>query len=183
MDEHDIEVPRGSVGEICVRPRDPWEIMVGYWRNPEATARAFRNLWYHSGDAGYMDEEGRLYFVDRVSDSLRRRGENISSMEVEDVVNQHPAVMECAVFPVWAEESEQEVMAAVVIQAGARLDPEEFTRFCNERMPYFMVPRYVDVVDEIPKTPTGKMEKYRLRERGVTGTTWDRVAAGIRLAR
>ena len=91
--------------------------------------------------------------------------------------------MECAVFPVWAEESEQEVMAAVVIQAGARLDPEEFTRFCNERMPYFMVPRYVDVVDEIPKTPTGKMEKYRLRERGVTGTTWDRVAAGIRLAR
>ena len=183
VDEHDIEVPLGTVGEICVRPRNPWEIMVGYWRNPEATARAFRNLWYHSGDAGYMDEEGRLYFVDRVSDSLRRRGENISSMEVEDVINQHPAVMECAVFPVWAKETEQEVMVSIVVQPGARLDPEEFTRYCNERMPYFMVPRYVDVSDEIPKTPTGKMEKYRLRERGVTSTTWDRVAAGVRLSR
>jgi len=183
VDENDIEVPRGTVGEICVRPREPWEVMLGYWRNPEATARAFRNLWYHSGDAGYMDEEGRLYFVDRVSDSLRRRGENISSMEVEDVINQHRSVMECAVFPVWAEESEQEVMVAIVVQPGARLDPVEFTTYCNERMPYFMVPRYVDVVDEIPKTPTGKMEKYRLRERGVTGTTWDRVAAGVRLAR
>ena len=183
VDEHDIEVPRGSVGEICVRPRNPWEIMIGYWRNPEATARAFRNLWYHSGDAGYMDEEGRLYFVDRVSDSLRRRGENISSMEVEDVINQYPAVMECAVFPVSAEETEQEVMVSIVTQAGVLFDPAEFTRFCNERMPYFMVPRYVDVVVELPKTPTGKMEKYRLRERGVSDTTWDRVAAGVRLAR
>ena len=183
VDENDIEAPRGAVGEICVRPRHPWEIMIGYWRNPEATAHAFRNLWYHSGDAGYMDEEGRLYFVDRVSDSLRRRGENISSMEVEDVVNQHPAVMECAVFPVWAEESEQEVMVSIVTHPGTRLDPVEFTRYCNERMPYFMVPRYVDVVDEIPKTPTGKMEKYRLRERGVSDATWDRVAAGVRLAR
>ncbi len=183
VDENDLEVPPGTVGEICVRPRNPWEIMIGYWRNPEATARAFRNLWYHSGDAGYRDEEGRLYFVDRVSDSLRRRGENISSMEVEDIVNQHPAVMECAVFPVWAQVSEQEVMVAIVTQAGARLDPAEFTRYCNERMPYFMVPRYVDVVDEIPKTPTGKMEKYRLRERGVSEGTWDRVAAGVRLVR
>ena len=183
VDENDLEVPCCTVGEICVRPRNPWEIMVGYWRSPEATARAFRNLWYHSGDAGYMDEQGRLYFVDRVSDSLRRRGENISSMEVEDVVNQHPAVMECAVFPVRAEETEQEVMVAIVTQPGVHFDPAEFTRYCNERMPYFMVPRYVDVVDEIPKTPTGKMEKYRLRERGVTATTWDRVAAGIRLAR
>lgn len=183
VDEHDIEAPRGTVGEICVRPRDPWEIMVGYWRNPEATARAFRNLWYHSGDAGYMDEEGRVYFVDRVGDSLRRRGENISSMEVEDVINQHPAVMECAVFPVWAEETEQEVMVAIVTQPGSGLDPVELMCYCNARMPYFMVPRYVDVVEQIPKTPTGKMEKYRLRERGVTRTTWDRVAAGIRLAR
>ena len=183
LDENDNEVPRGTVGEICVRPRDPWEIMLGYWRNPEATARAFRNLWYHSGDAGYVDEEGRMYFVDRVSDSLRRRGENISSMEVEDIINQHPAVMECAVFPVRAEESEQEVMVSITAQPGTRIDPVEFTRFCNERMPYFMVPRYVDVVDLIPKTPTGKMEKYVLRGRGVTATTWDRVAAGVTLER
>ena len=183
VDENDLETPRGVVGEICTRPREPWEIMLGYWRKPEATARAFRNLWYHTGDAGWMDEEGRLYFVDRMSDSLRRRGENISSMEVEDVINQHPAVMECAVFPVRAEESEQEVMVSIAPQPGARVDPRELTRFCNERMPYFMVPRYVDVVDALPKTPTGKMEKYRLRERGVTATTWDRVAAGVDLER
>ena len=182
LDENDIEVPHGTFGEICVRPKNPWEIMLGYWKNPEATARAFRNLWYHSGDAGYMDDEGRLYFVDRVTDSLRRRGENISSMEVEDVINQHPAVLECAVIPVWAE-SEQEVMVTVTAQPGTQIDPVEFTRFCNERMPYFMVPRYVDIAGEIPKTPTGKMEKYKLREMGITETTWDRVAAGVKLAR
>ena len=183
LDENDIEVPRGTIGEICVRPKHPWEIMVGYWRSPEATARAFRNLWYHSGDAGYMDEENRLYFVDRVTDSLRRRGENISSMEVEDVINQHPDVMECAVIPVWAKESEQEVIVILTAQPGAAIDPVEFTRFCNQRMPYFMVPRYVDVVEQIPKTPTGKMEKYKLRDQGVTETTWDRVAAGVKLDR
>ena len=183
LDESDIEVPLGTVGEICVRPRDPWEIMLGYWRQPEATARAFRNLWYHTGDAGYMDEQNRLYFVDRLTDSLRRRGENISSMEVEDAINQHPDVLECAVFPVWADESEQEVMVTITPQPGSEIDPVALTRFCNERMPYFMVSRYIDVVDQIPKTPTGKMQKYALRDHGVSETTWDRIAAGVKLER
>lgn len=182
VDEDDLPCPPGTVGEMCVRPRKPWHIMLGYWRRPEETAKAFRNLWYHTGDAGYVDEEGRIFFVNRMSDSLRRRGENISAVEVEDTVNQHPDVLESAVYPVWAE-SEQEVMVAVTPQPGRTIDPEELVRFCNARMPYFMVPRYVVQLDEIPKTPTGKMQKYVLRDAGVTEATWDRVAAGIRLER
>ena len=183
LDDNDNECETGVVGQICVRPHSPWEIMIGYWNQPEATTRAFRNLWYHSGDAGFIDDEGRLYFVDRVSDSMRRRGENISSMEVEDIVNQHDDVLECAVFPVWADESEQEVMVTITPRPSAMLDPEAVTRFCNERMPYFMVPRYIDVVDAIPKTPTGKIQKFTLREQGITNGTWDRVAAGVKLER
>ena len=183
LDENDVECAPGVVGEICVRPRHTWEIMLGYWNQPEATTKAFRNLWYHSGDAGFIDEQRRLYFVDRVTDSMRRRGENISSMEVEDIVNQYPDVLECAVFPVWADESEQEVMVTITPQPDNTIDQEAFIRFCNERMPYFMVPRYIDVVEAIPKTPTGKIQKYTLRERGITDSTWDRVVAGIRLER
>ena len=181
MDEHDRELPVGEMGEFCVRPENPWEITLGYWGRPEATAKAFRNLWFHTGDAGYRDAEGRLYFVDRLTDSMRRRGENISSIEVEDEVNQHPAVLECAVFPVWDEHTEQEVMTALVTKPGETLDPEEFIRFLNKRMPYFMIPRYVDVLEELPKTPTGKIQKYPLREKGISPTTWDRVAAGLKL--
>ena len=183
LNPNDIECAPGVVGEICVRPHDPWEIMMGYWNQPESTTKAFRNLWYHTGDAGFMDEQNRLYFVDRVTDSMRRRGENISSMEVEDIVNQHADVLECAVFPVWADESEQEVMVTITPQPGVEIVHEAIIRFCNERMPYFMVPRYIDVEQAIQKTPTGKIQKYTLRERGVTETTWDRVAAGIKLER
>ena len=183
LDENDVECAPGVVGEICVRSHNSWEIMMGYWNQPEATTKAFRNLWYHSGDAGFIDEQGRLYFVDRVTDSMRRRGENISSMEVEDIVNQHAGVLECAVFPVWADESEQEVMVTITPQPGTELDHEDIIRFCNQRMPYFMVPRYIDVVAAIPKTPTGKIQKYALRETGITATTWDRVAAGVKLER
>ena len=183
VDEEDLACPPGTVGEICVRPHNPWEIMLGYWRRPEETAKAFRNLWFHTGDAGYIDDQKRLYFVNRLTDSLRRRGENISAMEVEGTINQHPDVLECAVFPVWAEESEQEVMVAITPQPGRTVDPVDLTRFCNQRMPYFMVPRYIDQVADLPKTPTGKMQKYILRERGVSATTWDRVEAGVKLER
>ena len=183
LDPNDKERAHGEVGEICVRPRNPWEISQGYWNQPEASVAAFRNLWFHSGDFGYVDAESRLYFVDRATDSMRRRGENISSMEVEGIVNQHSSVLESAAFPVWADESEQEVMITVTLIPGCSLEPESLIYFLNERMPYFMVPRYVDLVDEIIKTPTGKMRKNKLRERGLTATTWDRVAAGIKLTR
>jgi len=183
LDENDVPCAPGVVGEICCRPNNPWEVMLGYWNKPGATVKAFRNLWFHTGDAGYVDEQGRLYFVDRVTDSLRRRGENISSMEVEDIVNQHEQVLECAVFPVWADESEQEVMVALTCQRGSTVEPAELIAFCNQRMPYFMVPRYIDIVEEIPKTPTGKIQKFPLRERGITASTWDRVAEGVKLKR
>lgn len=120
---------------------------------------------------------------DRAADSMRRRGENISSMEVEGIVNQHPSVLESAAFPVWADKSEQEVMIAVTLIPGCSLEPDSLIYFLNECMPYFVVPRYVDLVVEIIKTPTGKMRKNKLRERGLTTTTWDRVAAGINLTR
>ena len=183
LDENDRPCPARTIGEICVRPRNPWEITLGYWRQPEQTVQAFRNLWLHTGDAGYVDEHDRLYFVDRLSDSMRRRGENISSIEVEGIVNQHPDVLESAAFPVWADESEQEVMVTLTPQPGADIDPAALTHYLNERMPYFMVPRFIDVTTEIPKTPTGKMRKHVLRERGVTASTWDRVAAGVKLSR
>ena len=179
LDEHDRERPVGELGEICVRTENPWELMLGYWQRPEATAKAFRNLWYHTGDAGYIDAEGRVYFVDRLSDSMRRRGENISSMEVEDEINSHPQVLECAAYPVAADEGEQEVMAAITPKPGERIDPAELIHYLNRRMPYFMVPRYLDFAEELPKTPTDKIRKAPLREKGVTESTWDRVAAGI----
>ena len=183
LDENDQVCTTGIVGEICTRPRAPWEIMLNYWRQPEYTAKVFRNLWYHTGDAGYQDEEGRLYFVDRLTDSMRRRGENISSMEVEDEVNQHPDVLECAVFPVSAEHSEQEVMVVITPQPDVTIEPEKLIRFLDQRMAYFMIPRYIEFTAAIPKTPTGKMEKYKLRAKGITPSTWDRVAAGIKLSR
>ena len=183
LDENDQVCTTGIVGEICTRPRAPWEIMLNYWRQPEYTAKVFRNLWYHTGDAGYQDDEGRLFFVDRLTDSMRRRGENISSMEVEDEVNQHPDVLECAVFPVLAEHSEQEVMVVITPQPDVTIEPEKLIRFLDQRMAYFMIPRYIEFTAAIPKTPTGKMEKYKLRAKGITPSTWDRVAAGIKLSR
>ena len=183
LDENAQVCTTGTVGEICTRPRAPWEIMLNYWRQPEYTAKVFRNLWYHTGDAGYQDDEGRLFFVDRLTDSMRRRGENISSMEVEDEVNQHPDVLECAVFPVLAEHSEQEVMVVITPQPDVTIEPEKLIRFLDQRMAYFMIPRYIEFTAAIPKTPTGKMEKYKLRAKGITPSTWDRVAAGIKLSR
>ncbi len=183
VDDQDIECGFGEMGEICTRPKEPWSILKEYWRQPEYTAEAFRNLWYHTGDAGYKDEQDRFYFVDRLTDSMRRRGENISSMEVQDEINLHPDVFESAVFPVWDEHSEQEVMAVITPQPDKTIDPKLLIEFLDKSMPYFMIPRYLEFSDEIPKTPTGKMEKYKLREGGVTSATWDRVEAGVKLSK
>jgi crotonobetaine/carnitine-CoA ligase len=183
VDADDRELPPEAVGEIVVRAREPWTLMSGYWQRPEATAEAWRNLWLHSGDAGKLDAAGNLYFVDRLKDAIRRRGENISSLEVENEINAHPGVLESAVFPVESEHSEQEVMAALVLQPGAVLTPEELIRFLEPRMAYFMVPRYLDFVEALPKTPTGKVQKYALRQGGRGAHTWDREAAGLKLER
>lgn len=183
VDALDNDVPDGVPGEALVRARVPWIMTNGYWNHPEWTAKAWRNLWHHTGDMLMRDADGNLYFVDRVKDAIRRRGENISSMEVENEINGYPAVLECAVIPVPSAETEEEVMAVIVAKADETIDPEALVRFLEPRMAYFMIPRYVDFVGALPKTPTGKIQKFALRERGVTASTWDRVTAGIELKR
>lgn len=180
VDEDDEEVPVGTVGELVVRPKEPWLVMAGYWRRPEMTEYAWRNLWLHSGDAMYRDEDGWYYFADRVTDCIRRRGENISSMEVENQLNAHNAVLECAVFGVPSEHTEEDVMATLVLKDGVAFDPAELITFLEPRMARFMVPRYVDTTDALDKTPTGKIQKAELRKRGLTPTTWDRDAGKAR---
>ncbi len=178
-DEQDRALPSPQAGEIVARPAEPLAIAAGYWRDPRGTIEAFRNLWFHTGDRGYFDERGYLVYLDRVKDSLRRRGENISSFEVERAVQRHPDVLECAAYAIPAELTEDEVMVAVTPRAGAVLDPAEIVGFCVREMPRFMVPRYVRVMEGLPKTPSQRIEKYRLRVEGVTTDTFDREAAGI----
>jgi carnitine-CoA ligase len=183
VDENDIEVSDGMVGELILRPDLPWAINHGYYKNPEATARAWRNGWFHTGDAFRRDDEGNYYFVDRLKDAIRRRGENISSFEVEVAVNDHPAVLECAAIPVASEHGEDEVMVVLATKPGQTIDPAELIAFLAPRMAHFMVPRYIRVIDALPKTPTTKVQKAGLREAGVTSDTWDREAHGIKLKR
>jgi crotonobetaine/carnitine-CoA ligase len=174
VDEHDEPVPPGVVGELVIRADEPWVFMAGYWRNPAATAEAWRNQWMHTGDAFVYDESGRYYFVDRKKDAIRRRGENISSLEIEAEINSHPDVLESAAVGVPSEWGEEEVKVVVVPKAGRRIDPDELHRHATSRLPRFMVPRYIEVVDALPRTPTEKIRKVELRRAGVTPTTWDR---------
>ena len=155
----------------------------GYHKNPEATARAWRNGWFHTGDAFRADAEGNYFFVDRMKDAIRRRGENISSFELETEVCAHPAVKEAAAVAVASEHAEDEVLIAVSLADGASLDPAELIHFLVPRMAHFMVPRYVRIVPELPKTPTQKVQKHLLRSDGITADTWDREKAGIRIRR
>lgn len=179
VDENDIELPDGQVGEFIIRTELPWMLNSGYYNNPEATAKAWRNGWFHTGDALWRDPQGNYFFADRIKDAIRRRGENISSFEVEKEVLAHPAIRDTAVIPVRAELPEDEVMAVVTLVEGAHLDPVELIGFLQERLAHFMVPRFVRIVDKLPSTPTNKVEKYVLRGEGITPDTWDRDAAGI----
>jgi carnitine-CoA ligase len=183
VDENDCEVAPGTVGELIVRTDAPWAMNHGYFRNAEATARAWRNGWFHTGDAFRTDADGHYFFVDRIKDAIRRRGENISSFEVETEVCTHPAIKEAAAVAVPSEHAEDEVLVAVSLVEGATLDPAELIRFLLPRMAHFMVPRYVRVVAELPKTPTQKVQKHLIRSEGVTADTWDRAAAGIEVKR
>lgn len=183
VDQHDMEVPHGEVGELILRTSRPWEITQGYYRNPEATAKAWRNGWFHTGDAFRRDAEGNFFFVDRMKDAIRRRGENISSFEVESEAGAHPAVREVVAIPVPSEHGEDEVMLVLVPAADRPFDPLELLRFMEPRMAAYMLPRYIRVVGELPKTPTAKIEKHRLRAEGVTADTWDREAHGVTVRR
>lgn len=182
VDEFDRELPPGTVGELVVRCDSPWRLNSGYFRDPEATANAWRNGWFHTGDAMRRDEEGNYFFVDRLKDAIRRRGENISSYEVEVEILAHPSVRECAVVAVPAA-SEDDVLAVVSPVPGCSIDPAELLEFLRPRLAHFMLPRYVRTLKELPHTPTQKIEKYRLRQEGVTADTWDRDRSGIRVRR
>jgi carnitine-CoA ligase len=183
VDSAGRDVPTGQIGELWVRPRVPHTVMRGYHRFPEKTAEAMKDGWVHTGDAFRTDAEGHFYFADRIKDALRRRGENISSFELEAVINEYPDVFENAVVAVPSEISEDDIKAIVVPREGVTIDPVELTRFLIDKLPYFMVPRYIEFADELPKTPTQKVIKHVLREQGLTGKVWDREAAGMVLRR
>lgn len=182
-DEDDNEVPDGTPGELLLRSDEPFAMASGYFGLADKTVEAWRNLWLHSGDRVVRDAEGYYRFIDRMKDSIRRRGENISSFEVERVLMAHPAVEVAAVFPVASDLAEDEVMTAIVVKQGAALDGAELVRFCEGRLSYFAIPRFVDFVTELPRTESGKVQKFKLREQGRSVGTWDREAAGIKVKR
>ena len=179
VDHADNDVADGEAGELIVRADEPFSLANGYFAMPEKTVEAWRNLWLHTGDRVIREPDGYYRFVDRMKDAIRRRGENISSYEVEQVLLSHPSVALVAVFPVSSELAEDEVMAAVVLREGARPSEEELVRFCENRMPYFAVPRFVELMATLPRTENGKVQKFKLRERGRTAATWDRDAGGV----
>ncbi len=183
VDEDDRPCEPGVLGEIVVRPRRPYVTFLEYWGKPRETVQAWRNLWFHSGDAGVMDAQGRLFFVDRIKDVIRHRGNNVSSAEVESVLLQLPAVQEAAVVAADSElgEFEQEVRAVIVLAAGQDWNPRAIVEHCATRLPYYAVPRFLDRVEALPKTPTAKVRKGELRASGLLPDTWDRVAAGVTL--
>jgi crotonobetaine/carnitine-CoA ligase len=178
LDGDDVEAPTGQVGEIACRPLGPHVMSEGYLGQPAVSLARSRNLWFHTGDLGRMDDDGNLYYVDRSKDAMRRRGENVSSFEVEQSVLTHPAVAEAAAIGVPSELGEDDVLVCVVLADPAAFEVREFMDHCSARMPYFAVPRYVDVLDALPKNALGRVTKDDLRARGVASSAWDRDAAG-----
>jgi carnitine-CoA ligase len=183
VDENDCSVGDGEVGQLILRTEAPWAMNHGYNNNPQATADAWRNGWFHTGDAFIRDADGDYRFVDRLKDAIRRRGENISSYEIEVELLSHPSVREAAAIPVPSEFSEDEVLVVLAPASGASIDPEEIIQHLLPRMARHMLPRFIRVIDELPKTPTAKVEKHVLRAEGLTADTWDRERAGIAIRR
>jgi crotonobetaine/carnitine-CoA ligase len=179
FDDDDHELPRGTEGEIVIRPLRPHTMFEGYWGRPEATVEASRNWWYHTGDVGRIDEEGYLFFVDRKADYLRRRGENISSFEVERVLMSHGALADVAVHAVPSPLTEDDLKVTATVKEGAAVSEEELFGWCVDQLPYFALPRYIEFRAELPRSPVGRVLKRDLRAEGVTESTWDAEAAGI----
>jgi crotonobetaine/carnitine-CoA ligase len=179
VDDEDHDVPVGTVGEVVIRPRVPNRMFGGYWNNPAATVASFRNLWHHTGDNGRFDEDGLLYFVDRKKDALRRRGENVSSIELEQAIMKHPAIARAAVHAVPSELTEDDIKVCVLLVSGAVLPIEDLFDFFKKELPYYAVPRYVEYLEELPMSATLRVQKHRLRERGITPETCDLVALGL----
>jgi carnitine-CoA ligase len=179
FDDDDNEQPPGTEGEIVVRPKRPHVMFEGYWGRPEATVGTSRNWWYHTGDVGRIDDDGFLSFVDRKADYLRRRGENISSFEVERILIGHGSLADVAVHAVPSQLTEDDLKLTATVKEGASLTEEELFRWCIDQLPYFALPRYIEFRAELPRSPVGRVLKRELRSEGVTASTWDAEAAGI----
>jgi len=183
VDDDDNPVGEGEVGELLLRPTQPFSFALGYFNAADKTVEAWRNLWFHTGDLVARNGDGHYRFVDRKKEIIRRRGENISSWEVERVLMDHPAIAACAVYAVPAELGEDEVATAIQLKEGCSLDPVTVLRHCEESLAYFAVPRYVCFRSDLPLTDNGKIRKAVLREAGITADMWDREAAGYQLRR
>ncbi|MFQ0812603.1 ATP-dependent acyl-CoA ligase [Brucella anthropi] len=183
VDPDDMPLGDGEAGELLLRPIEPFSFATGYFHMPEKTVEAWQNLWFHTGDRVVREADGHYRFIDRVKDAIRRRGENVSSWEVEQVLMAHPSVAACAVYAVPSEMGEDEVAAAIEAKPGMTLDTIELTQFCETRLAYFAVPRYLRFLDRLPLTENGKIKKVTLREEAITGDMWDREASGYRLKR
>jgi len=183
VDDNGLEVGPGVPGELLIRNREPFSMLLEYYKMPEKTVEAWRDLWFNTGDYLMKDEGGYFHFVDRKKDALRRRGENISSQEVEKVFTSHPKVLESAAVGVKSAMAEDEVLICVSPRPGEAITPEELLDYAQERMAYFMVPRYVRIMESLPRTPTEKVQKAALRNQGVTPDTWDREAVGYKVKR
>lgn len=185
VDDDDLPCADGVTGELVIRTREPWRAATGYYKMPEATAAANRNQWFHTGDRGWRDPDGYFWFVDRKKDCIRRRGENISAFEVEQVLLKHPAIANAAVFPVAQPEGDQEVGAALVLRDGHAASETELVEYCARNMAYFMVPRFVNLVAHLPTTMNQKIEKFKLKAamESALASVWDREQHGIVLKR
>lgn len=170
-DDLDQEVPTGDTGELLIRPKVPWTMFSGYLGDPVASTAVLRNMWFHSGDLVRTDADGNVFFVGRKKEAIRRRGENISAFEVEEAVREHPEVLDCAAYGVRSELTEEEVKISVVRKPGTTLSEAELWEFCYTTMARFQVPRYIEITRELPKTPTGKVEKFRLQENPFSAAT------------
>ena len=183
FDEDDRPVPLGTAGEICVRPGEPLAMFSGYWRNSEATVEAFRNLWHHTGDYGRADQDGFITFVDRKKDAVRRRGENVSTQELETAIALHPAIAEAAAHAVPSAATDDDIKVCLVLAHGAEVTPAELFGFFKANLPYFAIPRYVEVVAALPKNAVSRVMKHELRKRPMTDAVWDLQALGLTVAR
>ncbi|BAN48540.1 AMP-binding protein [Metapseudomonas resinovorans] len=183
VDDNDVELPYGSPGELIVRPLKPHVMFEGYWNRPADTLKVMRNMWFHTGDIGKMDEDGYFFFLDRKKDYMRRGGENISGFEMERSFGAHPEIEEVAVHAVFSELSEDEVKVTAVLREGSMLREEDLCRWAIDRVPYYAVPRFIEFRTSLPRSPVGRILKYQLRDDGVTPQTWDRVKANLTFAK
>ncbi len=183
LDDDDRQVAPGQVGEICARPREPLSMFSGYWGKPEATVEASRTLWHHTGDYGRAVEDGFIVFVDRKKDAVRRRGENVSTQELEAAIGLHPAIAEVAAHAVPSAATDDDIKVCLVLAAGSEVTPAELFSFFKERLPFFAIPRYVEVVPELPKNAVARVLKHELRKRPMTDAVWDFEALGLTVGR